>query len=114
MLANRTRRIAVSPTMKVAEEALRLKADGIDIVDLGAGEPDFPTPHHVSEAAKRAIDDNFTNYTTNSGTDELKRAVCERYRLDYGIDYSAPEVIITAGGKQALFNAVMCLFGPGD
>ena len=114
MLADRTKRIGVSPTMKVAAEAMRLKAQGVDIVDLGAGEPDFPTPGHVSAAAHAAIDANFTKYTTNSGTDELKRAVCDRYRADYGIEYTPAETIITAGGKQALFNAVMCLFGAGD
>jgi aspartate aminotransferase len=68
----------------------------------------------VSDAAKAAIDANFTKYTTNSGTDELKRAVCARYRADYGVEYGPSETIITAGGKQALFNAAMCLFGPGD
>jgi aspartate aminotransferase len=114
MLAERTKRIGVSPTMKVAAEAMRLKAQGVDIVDLGAGEPDFPTPSHVSQAAHAAIDANFTKYTTNSGTDELKRAVCARYLADYGIEYSTQEVIITAGGKQALYNAAMCLFGAGD
>ena len=114
MLADRTTRIGVSPTMKVAAEAMRLKAQGIDVVDLGAGEPDFPTPAHISAAAHAAIDANFTKYTTNSGTDELKRAVCARYLADYGIQYTPAETIITAGGKQALFNAVMCLFGAGD
>ena len=114
MLAERTKRIGVSPTMKVAAEAMRLKAQGVDIVDLGAGEPDFPTPVHVSAAAHAAIDANFTKYTTNSGTDELKRAVCSRYHTDYGVDYTPAETIITAGGKQALYNAVMCLFGEGD
>ena len=114
MLAERTRRIGVSPTMKVAAEALRLKAQGVDIVDLGAGEPDFPTPSHVSAAAHAAIDANFTKYTTNSGTDELKKAVCARYKTDYGVDYTPAETIITAGGKQALYNAAMCLFGSGD
>lgn len=114
MLAERTRRIGVSPTMKVAAEAMRLKAEGVDIVDLGAGEPDFPTPEHVANAAHAAIDAHFTKYTTNSGTDELKRAVCARYREDYGVEYAPSETIITAGGKQALFNAMMCLFGAGD
>ena len=112
--ASRARRIAVSPTMKVAADALRLKAQGVDIVDLGAGEPDFPTPPHISAAAHRAIDANFTKYTANSGTEDLKRAIVERYRADYGIEYSTAEVIVTAGGKQALFNAVMALFGAGD
>jgi aspartate aminotransferase len=114
MLADRTKRIGVSPTMKVAAEALRLKAQGVDVIDLGAGEPDFPTPAHVSQAAHAAIDANFTKYTTNSGTDELKRAVCERYRADYGVEYAPAEVIATAGGKQALYNAALCLFGAGD
>jgi aspartate aminotransferase len=114
MLAERTRRIGVSPTMKIAAEAMRLKAQGVDVVDLGAGEPDFPTPPHISAAAKAAIDANFTKYTANSGTDDLKRAVCARYLADYGVEYSTAETIITAGGKQALYNAVMCLFGAGD
>src|SRR5215208_6754798 len=114
MLADRTTRIGVSPTMKVAAEAIKLKAQGVDVIDFGAGEPDFPTPKHIGAAAKAAIDANFTKYTTNSGTDELKRAVCARYRTDYGIEYTPAETIITAGGKQALYNAAMCLFGPGD
>src|SRR6476661_11005974 len=114
MLAERTKRIAVSPTMKVTAEALKLKAQGVDVIDFGAGEPDFPTPKHIGAAAHAAIDANFTKYTTNSGTDDLKRAVCARYRTDYGIDYSPAETIITAGGKQALYNAAMCLFGAGD
>ena len=71
-LSARASRIAVSPTMKVAADAMKLKAQGVDIVDFGAGEPDFPTPPHVSAAAHRAIDANFTKYTTNSGTDDLK------------------------------------------
>ena len=114
MLAERTKQIGVSPTMKVAAEAMRLKAQGVDVVDLGAGEPDFPTPPHVSAAGHAAIDANFTKYTTNSGTDELKRAVCARYKADYGVEYTPAETIITAGGKQALYNAAMCLFGEGD
>jgi aspartate aminotransferase len=100
--------------MKVAAEAMALKAKGIDVVDLGAGEPDFPTPKHIGEAAKAAIDANFTKYTTNSGTDELKKAIVARYGQDYGVEYSTAEAIVTAGGKQALYNAVMVLFGAGD
>jgi aspartate aminotransferase len=113
-LAARASRIAVSPTMKVAADAMKLKAQGVDIVDFGAGEPDFPTPPHVSAAAHRAIDANFTKYTTNSGTEDLKRAIAERLRTDNGVEYSTPEVIVTAGGKQALYNSVLALFGEGD
>ena len=112
--AVRATRIAMSPTMKVAAEAMALKAKGIDVIDLGAGEPDFPTPRHIAAAAHAAIDGNFTKYTTNSGTDELKNAIVGRYQTDYGIEYAANEVIVTAGGKQSLFNAVMVLFGAGD
>ncbi len=114
MLAERTKHIGVSPTMKVAAEASRRTASGVDVVDCGAGEPDFPTPLHVSAAAHAAIDANFTKYTVNSGTDELKRAICARYRADYGIEYAPAETIVSAGGKQALYNAALCLFGRGD
>ncbi len=113
-LAARTTRISVSPTMKVAADAMKLKAQGVDIVDFGAGEPDFPTPPHVSAAAHRAIDANFTKYTANSGTDDLKRAIVERHRTDNGVEYSTSEVIVSAGGKQALYNSVLALFGAGD
>jgi aspartate aminotransferase len=113
-LAARAARIAVSPTMKVAADAMRLKAQGVDVVDFGAGEPDFPTPPHIEAAAHKAIDAHFTKYTTNSGTDDLKRAIVERYRADYGIEYAPNEVIVSAGGKQALFNAVMAVFDRGD
>ena len=74
----------------------------------------FRRRKHIGAAAHAAIDANFTKYTTNSGTDELKQAIVARYQTDYGIDYATNEVIVTAGGKQALFNAVMVLFGAGD
>jgi aspartate aminotransferase len=114
MFAARAGRIAVSPTMKVTAEAIRLKAQGVDVIDFGAGEPDFPTPDHVAKAAHAAIDAHFTKYTTNAGTEELRRAICARYKSDYGIEYSPSEVIVSAGGKQALFNAAMVLFDRGD
>ena len=113
-LSVRSGRIAVSPTMKVAADAMKLKAQGVDVVDFGAGEPDFATPAHIGAAAHRAIDAGFTKYTANAGTEDLKRAIAERYRIDNGTDYTAAEVICSAGGKQALFNSVLALFGPGD
>ena len=88
-LAARAARIAVSPTMKVAAEAMKLKAQGVDVVDFGAGEPDFPTPRTSSAPRRKPrIDANFTKYTTNSGTDELKRAIVARYKTDYGVEYA--------------------------
>ena len=113
-LADRTTRIAGSPTMKVTATVDRLRRSGVDIVDFGAGEPDFPTPDLVKAAAHHALDDNFTKYTPASGIAELRRAVADRYRADYGVDYQDSQVIITAGGKQALYNTALTLFGPGD
>lgn len=114
MLAERAMRIGVSPTMKVAAEAERLRRQGVDVVDLGAGEPDFPTPDHVKAAAHRAIDADFTKYTVNAGMADLRHAICERYRADYGIDIGEAETIVSAGGKQALYNAILALFQHGD
>lgn len=106
--------VGMSPTMKGTAVAEKMRREGIDVIDLGAGEPDFPTPAHIAEAAKAAIDAGRTKYTTNSGVLDLKLAVAERYRQDYGVTYAPDEVIITAGGKQALYHAAMALFGPGD
>src|SRR4029453_2238077 len=113
-VAERTARIASSPTMKVTATVDRLRRDGGEVVDLGAGEPDFPTPAAMNAAAHAAIDRNFTKYTPVAGTQDLRRAICDRYRLDYGVEYQESEVIASAGGKQALFNTSLALFDPGD
>ncbi|MDO8680875.1 MAG: pyridoxal phosphate-dependent aminotransferase [Acidobacteriota bacterium] len=112
--AQRMSRVTASPTLKVTAEADRLRRQGVDVVDLGAGEPDFPTPEHVKDAAHKALDDNFTKYTPSAGVLELRDAVAQRYRLDYGVEIKPEEVIITAGGKQALYNTAMTLFEQGD
>lgn len=113
-LASRMGRIAPSATLKVSAEADRLRRQGVDVVDLGAGEPDFATPAHVTAAAHAALDANFTKYTPSAGVVELREAVGQRYRTDYGVDLEPEQIIMTAGGKQALYNAAMALFGPGD
>jgi aspartate aminotransferase len=113
-LAARMALVAMSPTMKGTIAAEKLRREGVDVVDLGAGEPDFPTPPHICAAGHAAIDAQRTKYTANMGTLELRQAVAARYRLDYGVDYAADEVVITAGGKQALYHAAIGLFGPGD
>jgi aspartate aminotransferase len=100
--------------MKVTATVDRLRREGVEVIDFGAGEPDFPTPDAVKAAGHLAIDQNFTRYTPAPGIVELKRAVCDRYRADYGVDYKESEVIITAGGKQALYNTALSLWGPGD
>jgi aspartate aminotransferase len=113
-LADRMRHVGLSPIMKGTIEAERLRRQGADVVDLGAGEPDFATPAHVSAAAHAALDQCFTKYTSNAGIVELREAVASRYRADHGVSYGTDEVIITAGGKQSLYHAAMALFGPGD
>ena len=114
MFAQRLAQVSVSATLKVAAEAERLRREGYDVVDFSAGEPDFPTPEHVKEAGKAAIDANFTRYTPAPGIPELRQAICARYAQDYGVDITPAEVLITVGGKQALFNAAMALFDPDD
>src|SRR5262245_31902495 len=113
-LADRTARIASSPTMKVTAAVDRLRREGVDVIDFGAGEPDFRTSEAVAAAAHDAIDRDFTKYTPVAGIAELKRAICDRYRADYGVDYQESEVIVSAGGKQALFNTALALFNAGD
>ena len=114
MLAERMSRVSTSPTMKVAGEAAKLKRQGVDVVDFGAGEPDFPTPEPAKNAAKTAIDQNYTKYTPPAGAADLKQAICARYKTDYGVSFTEAETIVTAGGKQALFNIAMVLYNPGD
>jgi aspartate aminotransferase len=113
-LARRTTRIASSPTMKVTAAVDRLRRDGVAVLDFGAGEPDFATPAAISAAAHQAIDADFTKYTPVGGTVDLKRAILSRYRNDYGVEYRENEVIACAGGKQALYNTALALFGEGD
>jgi aspartate/methionine/tyrosine aminotransferase len=113
-LSARMSRVAPSPTLRVTAEADRLRRQGIDVVDLGAGEPDFPTPEHIKAAARAAIDANFTKYTPSAGIMELREAICARFLQDSAVEYRTEEVIVTAGGKQALYNAAMALFDEGD
>jgi len=114
MFAQRLANVAGSATLKAAAEAERLRRAGFNVVDFTAGEPDFPTPDHVKEAGKAAIDANFTRYTAAAGIPELREAICGRYKRQYGVDITAAEVLVTVGGKQALFNTALALFDPGD
>jgi aspartate aminotransferase len=114
MFAQRLAQVSVSATLKVAAEAERLRRAGHNVVDFSAGEPDFPTPEHVKAAGKAAIDANFTRYTPAPGIPELRQAVCTRYKTDYGLEVTPAEVLMTVGGKQALFNAALALIDPGD
>jgi aspartate aminotransferase len=114
MFAQRLAQVSGSATLKAAAEAERLRRAGFNVVDFTAGEPDFPTPEHAKAAGKAAIDANFTRYTAVAGIPELREAVCARYKRQYGVDITAAEVLLTAGGKQALFNTALALYDPGD
>ena len=113
-LAQRISLISESSTMKVAAEADRLRREGIDVVDFSAGEPDFPTPDNVKQAAIKALDANFTKYTPVSGTVELKQAICDHHKRLYGTSYTLKECISNMGGKHAIFNLTQALIDPGD
>jgi len=114
MFAQRLAQVSASATLKVAAEAERLRRAGFSVVDFSAGEPDFPTPEHVKAAGKAAIDANFTRYTAAPGIPELREGICARYKAQYGVDITPAEVLMTVGGKQALFNTALALFDPGD
>jgi aspartate aminotransferase len=113
-IAERISLISVSSTMRVSAEAEKLRAQGVDVVDFGAGEPDFPTPDNIKRAAIRALEQNFTKYTNAGGTLELKQAVCERHAADFGTHFEASECLVTVGGKHAIFNLTQALLNPGD
>src|SRR5579862_5073202 len=113
-LADRISWISESSTMKVAAEADRLRREGADVVDFSAGEPDFPTPENIKQAAVEALQQNFTKYTAVGGMLDLKQAICDRHKSDYGTTYAAKECIVTVGGKHAIFNLVQALVDPGD
>jgi aspartate aminotransferase len=114
VFAARIGRIEVSATMAVAAEAAKLRAQGANLVDFGAGEPHFPTPRHIKDAAIAAIEANFTRYTVVPGIPDVRKAIVERHACDFGSDYSIDEAIFTTGGKLALFNAIQILVDHGD
>ncbi|MCC7174849.1 MAG: pyridoxal phosphate-dependent aminotransferase [Bryobacterales bacterium] len=113
-LSQRICRIRVSATMQAAAEAARLRAQGVDVVDFGPGEPDYPTPAGIKAAAVRAIEQDFTRYTAAGGTEELREAICRRHAADFGTGYTAPECAVSSGGKHALFNVLQALVDPGE
>ena len=114
VLTDRINRIEVSATMAITAEALKLKAQGIDLADFGAGEPHFATPQHIKKAAIEAIEQNVTRYTAVAGTPEVRKAIVDRHAADFGTNYTIEECVFTTGGKLALFNAVQVLVDHGD
>jgi aspartate aminotransferase len=114
LFADRIGRIEVSATMAVTAEAAKLRAQGVKLVDFGAGEPHFATPRHIKDAAIAAIESNFSRYTVVSGIPEVRKAIVDRHAADFGSDYAVEEAVFTTGGKLALFNAIQVLVDHGD
>jgi len=112
--SERISRISVSSTTTVIQKADKLKASGASVVDFGAGEPDFPTPENVKNAAVQALRENFTKYTPTGGIRDLKQAIVERHALDFGSAYDVEECLVTPGGKHAIFEAIAATVNPGD
>lgn len=113
-LAERLSRISEPQTIKMAKLSRELKAQGIDIVDLSIGEPDFDTPAHIREAAKKAIDEGFTHYTPVAGYLELRQAVVHKLQRDNGLEYTPEQIIVSTGAKQSIANTVLSIINPGD
>ncbi|MBT3463663.1 aminotransferase class I/II-fold pyridoxal phosphate-dependent enzyme, partial [archaeon] len=114
MLSKKANNITPSITLAISSKFKEMKAAGEDVVGFGAGEPDFDTPENIKEAAKKAIDEGFTKYTPVSGTIELKKAICEKFKRENDINYSIEEVIVSNGGKQILSNIMKAVLNEGD
>ena len=113
-LAERLARIKPSPTIAVTQKAAELKAQGRDVIGLGAGEPDFDTPDHIKAAAKAAIDRGETKYTAVAGTPALRQAICDKLKRDNGLTYTPDQISVGCGGKQTIYNALVATLNPGD
>lgn len=114
ILSSSLSRIKPSPTIAVTQKARELKEKGVDVISLGAGEPDFDTPDNVKEAAIRAINSGDTKYTTVDGTPKLKEAIINKFKKENGLDFSKDQINVGAGGKQVIFNAILSTINPGD
>ncbi|MDB5020183.1 MAG: Aspartate aminotransferase [Pedobacter sp.] len=113
-LSNRINNLSESQTIKMAKLGRELAAKGIDVINLSFGEPDFNTPNDVKEAAKKAIDENYSYYTPVSGYPELRKAIAEKLKRENNLDYTFDQIVVSTGAKQSLANGVMCLVNPGD
>lgn len=114
MIADRVKDIGASPTMMVAAEAKKLKSEGVDVIDLSMGEPDFNTPLNIKESGKRAIDENHTRYTLNPGTNELRTAIAAKLKRDNHLEYKLNEIIVSSGAKHSVYNSILATVNPDD
>ncbi len=114
LISDSLNRIQPSATIAISNKAMQLKAEGRDVIGLAAGEPDFDTPRNIKDAAIRAIEAGKTKYTAVDGIPELKKAICDKFRRENGLDYKPAQVSVGSGGKQVLYNALMATVNPGD
>lgn len=113
-LSNRINKMAESETLAMSRKSRELKAQGHDVINLSLGEPDFFTPDNIKEAAKKSIDENYSFYTPVNGYAELRQAIAEKLKRDNNLDYTADQIVVSTGAKQAIMNALLCLVNPGD
>ncbi len=113
-LSNRLQRLAPSATLAMSQKSAEMKAQGIDVINMSVGEPDFNTPDHIKEAAKLAVDQNYSRYSPVPGYADLRQAIVEKLKRENGLDYSASEILVSNGAKQSVCNTVMALVNPGE
>jgi aspartate aminotransferase len=113
-LSDRIKALSVSATLAMAQKSRELKARGIDVIDLSLGEPDFDTPDYIKEAAKKAIDDNYSKYPPVPGYVDLREAISRKFKEENGLNYSVDQIIVSAGGKHSLINVILSIVNPGD
>ena len=113
-LSDRLKSLSVSQTLAMAQKSREMKAAGIDVINLSIGEPDFNTPDDIKEAAKKAIDDNYTSYPPVPGYADLREAISVKFREENGLDYTPDQIIVSAGGKHSLINIILTIVNPGD
>ena len=113
-LSERLQRLAPSATLAMSQKSNEMKAQGLDVINLSVGEPDFNTPDHIKEAAKKAIDENYSRYSPVPGYPDLRKAIVEKLNNENGLDYSESEVVVSNGAKQSVCNTVLALVNPCD
>lgn len=113
-ISDRIKGMAVSATLAMSQKSSELRAQGVDVINLSVGEPDFNTPEHIKEAAKRAIDENFTHYPPVPGYMDLRKAIARKLKVENGVDFAPEQIVVSAGAKHSLSNVIYALINPGD
>lgn len=113
-VSDRLAALAPSQTLAMSQKSSELKAQGVDVINLSVGEPDFNTPQHIKDAAKKAIDDNFSHYSPVPGYMDLRQAICAKLKNENGLDFTPEQIVVSNGAKQSICNTILALVNPGD